>query len=195
MEWSRISPVLIAFGAASEWRVQLKSLRSRLHQRLCSLFLPKFCSAKSHPSSGATTEGTRAGRKELCPPQWLLATCSSAGTPQNTKKRNFVLTDSRERHKPLDQEPSGRGKLVCSLDQNIKAHLGMEKNEPEEQRVNDQERGRWQSLGSLPLKRRLRAEPPPSCGVCLCGVNPSVNRGVNPIGELKTRVEPTFGIK
>lgn len=86
--------VLITSEAASEWKAQLKSLRSRLHQQLCSIFLPKFCFAESHPclpSSGTTTEGTRAGRQELCPSQWLLATCGFAATTWNTKKRSSSL--------------------------------------------------------------------------------------------------------
>lgn len=41
--------VLITSEAASEWEVQLKSLRGCLCQQLCSIFLPKFCFAEFHP--------------------------------------------------------------------------------------------------------------------------------------------------
>lgn len=49
------------------------------------------------------------------------------------KEKEFFLTHSREWHKPLDQEPRGRGELVCSLDQNVKAHLGTGTSKAEEQ--------------------------------------------------------------
>lgn len=42
--------------------------------------------------------------------------------PRGERKRQG-LTYSREWNKPLDQEPSGRRKLVCSLNQHVKAHL------------------------------------------------------------------------
>lgn len=86
--------VLITPEAAPGCKVQLKSPRSCLHQQLCSIFCQNSALQSpipACPSSGTTTEGTRAAREELCPSQWLLGTCRFAATTWNTKKRNFSL--------------------------------------------------------------------------------------------------------
>lgn len=82
-------PVLITFGAAPEWKVQLKKPPPAILQHFSAkipLFKVPFLPA---PAQRPPVRG----RKELCPPQWLLATCRSAATPwEHTKKKlNFSL--------------------------------------------------------------------------------------------------------